>query len=118
MNEKVNFKDVVVPVSRPASHPNPSGAGDYSSIVGFMKQLAVANLHAQIAAGGGDANPNTKFRRRPQPSPRLIAPPLLLGRFGRRREGGGPWGCKAGEVQGAMLDLAGGLDLWNLVMCR
>ena len=85
MNEKVNFKDVVVPVSRPASHPNPSGAGDYSSIVGFMKQLAVANLHAQIAAGGGDANPDTKFRRRPRPSPRLIAPALLLGRCGGRR---------------------------------
>ena len=46
-------KDVVMAFSRPPSaHPNPSGDGDYSSIVGFMKQLAVANLHAQIAPGG------------------------------------------------------------------
>ena len=29
----------------PGSHPNPSGAGDYSSIVGFMKQLALWQIY-------------------------------------------------------------------------
>ena len=34
--------DCVVP---PGSHPNPSGAGDYSSIVGFMKQLELWQIY-------------------------------------------------------------------------